>query len=312
MKSEIPEWKKINCYICILENPNSGPEEHRDKVAKLAQLLKNAGYNTRHEQLISIEQTKAQIDTHLHNGCKLIIAAGGDGTVRSIYQCLDNKNIPIFIFPVGTENLLAREVGSPDDPQVAFDAIENFRIRKIDMVQINKTIFLSVGGVGIDSQVVNILDNSRKGHIKKMDYVWPTLKTFFTYKFPAIKITADDNLICDQPAILFLGNISRYGGGFKLFENALCDDGKIDLVIFRCSNVFQLLYLFALTVLGIVRKSKMSSRYQCSKIKIESTATLNSQIDGDPGPQLPLDIIMQPGALTLLVPANNTDGRMIK
>lgn len=293
-------------YLCILENPISGPSDHRDKVAKLAQLLKKGGYNLCHEQLISIEKTKNQIDTHLQKGCKLIIAAGGDGTVRSISQCLDNKEFPIFIYPVGNENLLAREIGLSDDPQAAFDTIEDFHIRKIDLVQINNRKFISVGGVGIDSHVVNILDNNRKGHIKKSDYIWPTIKTFFTYTFPVIKITADDKLICDQPAILFLGNISRYGGGFKLFENALCDDGKIDLVIFRCGNVSQLLYLFILTILGIARKSKMTSRYQCTKIKIESTAALNSQIDGDPGPPLPLNINMQEGALALLVPKNNT------
>ncbi|MCK4999732.1 MAG: NAD(+)/NADH kinase [Anaerohalosphaera sp.] len=301
MKLKYPGWENNNCCICILENPASGPGGHTESVAQLAQLLTDDGCRVHREQLTSIEQTREQITAYLNIGCDLIVAAGGDGTVRSISQCINGSNIPIYIFPVGTENLLAKELGLSRDPHEAFETIRQWNIRNIDEVRINDKIFLAVGGVGIDSQVVAMLDKSRKGNIKKIDYVWPTFRTFFTYKFPIIKIIADGRNICNEPAILFLGNISRYGGGFRLFDNALCDDGKVDLVVFRCKNVLQLIYLFMLTILGIVEKSKMTSRYKCSKINIESEHHLRSQIDGDTGPYLPLDIQVQKGALPLLV-----------
>jgi len=290
--------------ICIIHNPISGSRCCNTDIEALTSLLKRAGHNVSRMEISSFEQTKLYVERIIAEGCELIIAAGGDGTVRSIAQFCTETSLPVLIYPSGTENLLAGVFNIKREHKSINDIIDQWKIQKIDVGYINdEHFFLSIASIGVDSRVVGHINQNRHGHINKFQYIWPTVKAFFNHSHPNMEITIDGKKVHDRPAMVFVANVPRYGGGFKILPQADYTDGLLDVAIYKCCNILQLVYLFALTLLTLTKHTKLICRFKCSKIEINSdNCNFKSQIDGDPGPGLPLQIRVAPAKLSLLVP----------
>jgi diacylglycerol kinase (ATP) len=289
--------------ICLLDNPKSGSTAHAGRVQVLLNQLEGCGFDVSCEELISLEQTQKVIEAHIESGCDLFIISGGDGTVRSVAHHLAGTRIPLLIFPAGNENLLATQLGLQQAPSKTLDIIQQGKYKDIDVAQVNGMMCIAVAGIGVDAAIVHCVHRQRKGHINKQHYVWAAIKTFLHYKHAEITIRIDGAEVYCNKAFAIIGNIPRYGGGFKLFKEAVYDDGLLDVTVFQCSNFFQLIYLFILVVVGQMDKSSLIRYYKGKSVEIvSSNSDIQSQIDGDPGPDLPLTIVMIPGGLRLLVP----------
>lgn len=289
--------------VCLLDNPISGSHVHTARVKALHEQVESFGFNVTCEKLESFEQTRQIIKHQIDAGCELFIVSGGDGTVRSVAQHLAGSRIPLLIFPAGNENLLAAQLGLSPEPAEAAKVIRQWKCRYIDVAVMNDLVCVAVAGVGVDAAIVHHVHCRRKGHISIFDYVWPTIRTFLSYRHKPIEIRMDGQEVFRGKALAFIGNIPRYGGGFKIFHEAVCDDGLLDLVIFQCSHLFHLLYLFVLAMTGRTAKCSLVRHYKGKTMEIHSPSDdLKTQIDGEPGPDMPLKIRVIPGGLCLLTP----------
>ena len=289
--------------ICLLDNPISGSHAHTARVKTLQGRMENQGFRVSYEPLTSFEQTRQIVDRQIETGCDIFVVSGGDGTIRSVAQHLTGTDIPLLIFPSGNENLLAAQMGLVPDPDRAMEILLQGKCRYIDVAKINDLICIAIAGVGVDAAIVHHVHRHRKGHISIFDYVWPTIKTFFSYRHKMIEVRMDGRDVHRGKALAFIGNIPRYGGGFKIFHEAVCDDGLLDVVIFRCGHIFQLLYLFILALTGKTTGSSLVRHFKGKDIVIETPCDgMKTQIDGEPGPDMPLTIRVVPKALCLLVP----------
>jgi diacylglycerol kinase (ATP) len=146
------------------------------------------------------------------------------------------------------------------------------------------------------------VDDQRKGNITQLHYFWPIWKTFWSYTFPKITVEVDDKIIFSDRGIVIFGNISRYAIGLPLLHLADLGDGLLDVCIYRCSNRMTLLYHSFLTILKSHYRSKSVIYRQCKKMKIYSDSFVRTELDGDPGPDLPLEVTIIPQAVKILVP----------
>lgn len=289
--------------VCLLDNPISGSHAHNARVQALLERMEDHGFCVIYEQMASFEQTREVVEQQIKTGCDIFIVSGGDGTVRSVAQHLAGTGIPLLIFPSGNENLLAAQMGLSPEPDRAMEVLLHGKCRYIDVAKMNNLICIAVAGVGVDAAIVHHVHRHRKGHISFLDYVWPTIKTFLSYRHKTIAVRVDGRDVYRGKALAFIGNIPRYGGGFKIFHEAVCNDGLLDVVIFRCRHVFQLLYLFILALTGKTGGSSLIRHFTGKEIIIETPCEgMKTQIDGEPGPDMPLTIRVVPEALCLLVP----------
>lgn len=233
---------------------------------------------------------------------RAIIAWGGDGTAKEVANALAGSETPLLVTYGGTENLLAKVLEMPKDPQMLARLLLEPQIIRFDLGMCNGSSFHTVLGVGFDAEVVRLVHEKRDGHITHLNYAWPLLKTFLHYKFPMLKITADGEDVFHGWGIAFVGNTHRYSMNLRICRDALCDDGLLDLVIFQCNSKHSLLRHAFWTSMRkhIGRRSVIHKRVK--HVTIESDLPQLCELDGDLGPKLPLEISLADEKINMIIP----------
>lgn len=293
-------------YICYIVNPKSGSSSAGSLIWDFQDYLKlnNIAVKTIITKSLehAVEVTaKARNDSH----CKMIIAAGGDGTICQILSAMQGSSKPVMPIPSGTENLLASQLGYDERLSTFVKAFNTKKTTTFDICKANDQCFTSIAGFGFDASVVKNLSTLRNGNIDYTDYVWPFWRGFWNYKFPPMKIVADGETLYDGRCLVFVGNISRYAMGLNILKNAKFNDGLVDVCVLKASHHLKLAYGSFLTVLKLHTKSNMMVYKQARNIKITSDSEIDVQLDGDPGPNLPVEITVNPQAVTLVIPENS-------
>ncbi len=294
-----------NLYYFIV-NPKSGSNVDINCVRQLRDYLRGRNHRAVLELTRSLEHAGELAHNAAMAGAKMVVVAGGDGTVRTVADALAETQIPILIIPCGTENLMAGELRLDGSWKTTINAFESGLIRQLDLGQANDRHFMAIVGVGFDAEVVRRVHNLRSGHISHRSYIWPICRTFWEHKFPHLQVVADGESLCDEPALLFVSNISRYAVGLGISPDADVSDGLLDLCIYKCDSKLTLLSHSLRTIVGTSDKSRSVIRRQCRKISIRpgkrNKTDTPVQIDGDPGPSLPLEIEVIPAAAQVIVP----------
>ena len=293
--------------ILIAANPKSGATESGPKVAALNESICSSGYQS---QVLYDLQEIASLAPKLHAEGKLraVIAAGGDGTADALANLLPH-NIPLQLFPLGTENLLARYLGIKCEIDQALEIVQSGESRQIDVGQANDKVFLVMASIGFDALVVQEMDAIRKGHINRWSYTKPILRAIRKYRFPQLRFQVresegDEFRELDSAAWGFVFNVPRYAASLEFCPQADPEDGMLDLCQFSKGGLF--FGTGYLTRLFFRKHQSMKgfSHSRCSEMKIEVVdgSEVPFQIDGDPGGLLPLHIKTLSKRLTLLVP----------
>jgi len=296
--------KQEDGYISYIVNPKSGASSSKVAGRRFSQYLVEKGFDVRSEITKSLEHacelsTNAAVD----NDCAMVVVVGGDGTVREVAHGLEGSDKPLLIVPCGTENLLANELGFDERLKTIVKAFESGEVRSLDLGCANGKCFTSIAGFGFDGQVVNSISKQRDGHIDYFDYFWPLWRTFWTYKYHEMKVEVDGEELFEGPCLVFVGNISRYALGLGILGNADFGDGLLDVCIYKCASKLRLAKHSTMTVVKKHCGSRDVIYKQGKNIKVSSEVEdIKTEIDGDPGPELPVEINIIPGAVKCIVP----------
>lgn len=291
--------------VHLIINPHSGYGGHGGILSNLRAVLREAGIETV-EHTTTGPADATRYAREIAELASTAIVWGGDGTVNEVANGLAGSGVPILACPGGTENLLAKELRIGSNPAEIVRILRSGRVVDCDVGQINGRHFLLIIGVGFDGEVVRRLSAVRTGHISHLSYFWPIWRTFWEHDFPRMRIIADGEEIFDDYALAFVGNISRYAVGLRICRDALYDDGLLDLVVFSCRKQTALMLHAAWTLL---RRHPLKGNvlYRRGRnVHIETDRPVPSQMDGDVGPDTPLDISVSPNRIKLLIPPRRT------
>jgi len=293
--------------VHLVINPHSGYGGQRLMLGDLHAELRRAGlevveYTTRGPQ------DATRYAATIAGPGQAVIVWGGDGTVNEVANGLAGANVPIVACPAGTENLLAKELRMPGDPFNIVRVLRSGLVSDCDVGVINGQNFLLIIGIGFDGEVVRRLAAVRTGHISHLTYFWPLWRTFWEHDFPRMRISADGEKVFDDYGLAFVGNISRYAVGLRICRDARYDDGFLDLVVFPCREQAGLMWHAAWTLLRMHPLRGNAVYRRCRSIRIETDPPTPCQVDGDAGPNTPLDISLAPWRVKLIVPRPQRPG----
>ena len=290
-----------NRPIHLIINPHSGYGGRKLLIAELRAQIRQAGMELT-EYTTRAPQDATDYARSIVTRAAAAVVWGGDGTVNEVASALAGSDVPVLACPAGTENLLAKQLKIPSSPRGIVDVLTNGQVVDCDVGQINDRNFLLIIGVGFDGEVVRRVTGTRTGHISHLSYFWPIWRTFWEHDFPRMRIEADGREIFNDFGLAFIGNISRYAVGLRICRDAMFDDGLLDLVVFTCQEQTALMLHAAWTLLRVHPLKGNVAYHQVRRARIETDKAVPSQVDGDLGPNTPLDISVSPRRLKLLIP----------
>lgn len=290
--------------VHFIINPAAGAWKPHLMIHALADRLQKAG------EEVHLYRTAGPGDAAVYAGTlpantKAVITCGGDGTVSEVVDGLIGRPIPIAILPLGTENLLARDLGyRSEDLEQLWHALLRGVWREMDVGVVNGRHFMMVAGAGFDGEVVARVHAIRKGHIDKLDYFWPMWRTFWSYRFPPMRVVVDGRCLYAGRCLVFVGNIPRYAIGLQLLAKAQSNDGLLDVCVFPAGDQRELLWHSAVTALRLHPHINRAPYAQGRQVLIEPLdGPVPLEVDGDPAGLLPAEFHILPGKARLLWPA---------
>lgn len=279
-------------WVGVVANRNSGIGSGLRLVKRLERALRRVGLA---EQVAWTPEERASMVSRSARDprCRCLVAVGGDGTVSALLN--EQPEVPLTVFPAGTENLVAQHFGLRKDPDELARTIADARPVRVDVGLVAGRRFLLMVGFGFDGEIVSRHHHgrvSRSGSVRpthRIAYVWPVLLASFTYRFPPITVQivdpgAEETL---TGTTVFVFNAPRYALGLPFAPAARDDDGWLDLIIFRKPGPFQALYYLWKVFWGTHLADSGVTHRRVKRVEVTSPYRIPVQIDGDPGGYLP-------------------------
>ncbi len=284
-------------------NPVSGDALFKRKLDKLIAMFQDRyciliPYRTKLQNQEIVELINAVMPTG-------IIIAGGDGTLNEIVNIMLKNNItlPIAIIPSGTSNDFASCLSlEPNHFENYIDSIINGKTIPVDVGCIGEKYFINVASAGMLTSVAHDVDRKFKNTFGRLAYYLRGIGEL--PRFRALDMTVEVDGIVKKVEAFFvlIVNSSIVAGLKNVSINAKLDDGKLDLIMLKQCNIPELVNFTAEMVAGKPAADNKNIDYiQASSFKINCAEAVESDIDGEPGPGLPLEIKTIPSAIEVYV-----------
>jgi YegS/Rv2252/BmrU family lipid kinase len=244
-----------------------------------------------------------QVQRALEEGAELIFAWGGDGTVQRCVDVLAGTGTPLAIVPAGTANLLASNLGIPQDIGDAVKIGLDGARRSIDAGRINGERFAVMAGAGLDAAMIRDADAGLKDRFGRIAYLWTGAKNIKAKPFKA-KIRVDGTTWFDDSAsCILVGNVGNLFGGVEAFDDARPDDGMLELGVVTAEGLSQWARTLVRTAAGTTAKSPFVQITRARKIEAELDRKVLYEIDGGDREKLKsFEIEVEAGAVEVCVP----------
>jgi diacylglycerol kinase (ATP) len=237
-------------------------------------------------------------------GERLVVAAGGDGTIAEVAAGLAGGPAILGVLPLGTANVLAWELGVPAVPERAAEVLAAGRAMSLHpgfarFADGRARLFVQMLGAGFDAAVVANLDLGLKRRIGKAAYVWQSLRELPRYRFPPITVELDGTASDAVSVIVTKGRL--YAGRYLIAPAARPGQAGFHAVLFRRPGALQAALAGAALPLGLVPRLPGVEIVAARRIRL-SAAGVPVQADGDPVGTLPVDIMDAADPLRVLLP----------
>lgn len=231
-----------------------------------------------------------------------LLVAGGDGTVHEIVNLMmkGSLDLPLGIIGSGTSNDFATYLGVNTDLEAYLDTIASGRTRRVDLGLMDGTYFINVASGGAMACIAHEVNARIKNSLGKMAYYLKGIGELPKFRYFPLKIEAD-GAHYELETFLFVIINSPVVGSMKNVANGVAvDDGKLDLLSIGKCSIPKLMSITADLIAGKpVSEREDVLHVQAKHFRIESGIPVESDIDGECGPMLPLTIETVPRAVAI-------------
>jgi diacylglycerol kinase (ATP) len=265
----------------------------------------------------------------IEQGATMVMAAGGDGTVRAVAEALYESDASLALLPSGTGNLLARNLDLTLDHleesiETAFEGAD----RQIDLGVVeaqradgsrSRDVFLVMAGVGLDAQMIANTKPGLKRKVGWLAYVDAIIRSLRGNNRVRMRYSLDDEPARAMRAhTVLIGNCGSLPANILLLPEAAVDDGIFDIVALRPEGFFGWIQIWIKIVWenGVLRRSTVGRKLMSLTKEVRTLRYLKGkklvmkldhpeeyELDGDPfGQAVALKAWVEPLALTVRVP----------
>ncbi len=233
----------------------------------------------------------------------LVMICGGDGTVLACLGALSGSGVPVAILPVGSGNLLARNLGIPLDLDAALAVAVRGSDRRIDLGLVDDVPFAVMAGMGFDAAMMADTTERMKRFAGWPAYIVSAVRHL---RDPVMRVQLQ---IDDGPPLrraartVLVGNIGQLEGGLELLPDAAADDGILDVVVVAPRTLRDWLRVIYRVVRRSHTQDRRLERFRGQVISVEADRVSPRQMDGEViADGRGFDVCVAPGALLVRVP----------
>jgi diacylglycerol kinase (ATP) len=237
-----------------------------------------------------------------------VIAAGGDGTIRMVADRLAQSAIPMAVVPLGTGNLLARNLDIPLPEDEALEVAFGDHTRDIDLIKVTVDgepgeHFAVIGGLGVDAMIMDETSPDLKDTIGAGAYFVAAAKALGRTPID-MRITLDDHRPRHRNAMICaIGNVGTLAGNLTLIPGARPDDGRLDVYVASPHRLSHWLRVLLRLITRRPRTDDRVDQWQATQVEVRLKHPDPYQLDGDVvGDCRTLRAEVRPSALTVCVP----------
>jgi diacylglycerol kinase (ATP) len=293
----------VSREIALLTNPVAGRRRGALTASIALPRLRDAGFRVRELRGRDAEETSDLARRAVDDGVGALVVVGGDGMVHLATQLLAHTDTALGIIPSGTGNDAARYFGIPrNDPQAAADVVVAGRHRVVDLAQAGATYFLCVLSAGFDA-IVNERANRMVWPRGQMRYNVATVAELRTFRPLDYTLDLDGEARRVTAMMVAVGNGPSFGGGLRITEGALLDDGLLDVVFFHPMSKLDLVRAYPRLFNGTHRSHPCYEHHRVREVTVAAPGIV-AYADGERLGPLPVTVTAVPSALKVLVNAS--------
>jgi YegS/Rv2252/BmrU family lipid kinase len=234
----------------------------------------------------------------------VIVAAGGDGTVRDVAAGLRGASVPLAIIPTGTANVLAADLRIPFALDAALDLIANDACTApLDIGEVNGRYFVLNVGAGYAARLISHTPEAWKRRVGHFAYVPASIRAAFIRDRSNAEIVVDGERFTLRVQMVVIANSGGIGGReVQIARGVRYDDGLFTIAAFTPRTPLGILYAFLQMAMKRHDRIRGAHFWSGAEISITCDPPLPVQVDGDAAGRTPCTVRVLPAALRVIVP----------
>jgi diacylglycerol kinase (ATP) len=219
----------------LLHNKDAGSVPGAHSKEELLRLLRAAGYQVTYQST-----KKPGVRKTLRNPGRLVVIAGGDGTIGKVLARLDRRDVPVALLPLGTANNIATSLGISGSPEALIPRLPTARLRRLDMGLATRgeasAAFLESAGIGLFAEFLKRADKRLDDDLASRGVKLQQGIELLHQMTPEaaarrIRISADGEDLSGSYLLAVALNIRIIGPRLLLAPEGQPGDGQLDLLL---------------------------------------------------------------------------------
>ena len=288
----------------IIVNPVAHTVPSRKRRAEIDEWLRGEGWSVDWQETQHQGHATEIAARAAEKGVPLVMSAGGDGTLNEAANGLAGTDTALGMIPGGLSNLWAREFGLGRKPLEAVQLMVNGEVHAVDLGCADGRYFLQFCGFGVDAAITRHVSTGILNKAGAAGYALAAIREGLLWQGKEITVRLDGVEERMNVLMALVGNTRLYARITKITPTAVADDGLLDVCIYRGKGKRDIALHVMRTLLQRHHKSARVRYKQVRRLEFDWGDTpLPAQVDGDPLPYCPSEVIVVPQALRVAVPA---------
>jgi diacylglycerol kinase (ATP) len=299
----------------VFVNPYAGGGKAGRKIADARAEFARHNFEMRFVEARSTEEFRTEVRAAVAEGCKTLIAMGGDGTLQLLVREAIGNEVTTGVIPVGGGNDFAAALGIRNWKQAVL-AIVQGKTRLVDIARAtfangDKAEYLGGGGVGLDAEAAQYASGKFLKWPGRLRYLASAIAALRAYggvnvdmEFPG----SDPPTLRKQVSLAAALNTPSYGGGVRLAPGARLDDGELDFVTIEMLSRLEVARLIPRLLLTGEFGTQHVTRVRATKAVLSTEKGSVFHGDGELLGNTPVQIEIMPKAIRVFVPENLREG----